>query len=65
MNNRGLKKMEPFWLRFRCAYDFAYDSYFWFSQGHKRSYDPAYDSGSDFVASENPWFQIICKLYGL
>ena len=36
-----------FWLRFRRAYDSAYDSDFWFSLGHKRSYD------SDSVASEN------------
>ena len=38
-----------FWLRLRRAYDFAYDSDFWFSLGHKRSYD----SDSDSVASEN------------
>ena len=38
-----------FWLRFRRAYDSAYDSDFWFSPGHKRSYD----SDSDSVASEN------------
>ena len=42
-----------FWLRFRQAYD----SDFWFSLGHKRSYDSAYDSAydsdSDYVASEN------------
>ena len=42
-----------FWLRFRRAYDSAYDSDFWFSLSHKRSYDSAYDSDSDFVASEN------------
>ena len=36
-----------FWLWFRRAYDSAYDSDFWFSLGHKRSYD------SDSVASEN------------
>ena len=46
-----------FWLRFRRAYDSAYDSYdnFWFSPGHKRSYDSAYDSDSDSdsIASEN------------
>ena len=41
-----------FWLRFRRAYDSAYDSDFWFSLGHKRSYYSAYDSDSDFVASE-------------
>ena len=38
-----------FWLRFRRAYDSAYDSDFWFSQGHKRSYDSDLDS----VASKN------------
>ena len=46
--------METFWffcLRFRRAYDSAYDSDFWCSLGHKRSYDSAYDSDSD--ASEN------------
>ena len=40
-----------FWLRFRRAYDSAYDSDFLLSLGHKRSYDSAYDS--DSVASEN------------
>ena len=42
--------METFWffrLRFRRAYDTAYDSDFRFSLGHKLSYD------SDSVASEN------------
>ena len=42
--------METFWfvwLRFRRAYDSAYDSDFWFSLSHKRSYD------SDSVISEN------------
>ena len=47
--------METFWffrLRFRRAYDSAYDSDFRFSLGHKLSYD--YDSDSDSVAaSEN------------
>ena len=38
-----------FWLRLRRAYDSAYDSDFWFSLGHKRSYD----SDSDSLASEN------------
>ena len=35
--------------------DSAYDSDFWFSLGHKRSDDSAYDSDSDSdsVASEN------------
>ena len=44
--------METFWffrLRFRRAYDSAYDYDFWVSQGHKRSYD----SDSDSVASES------------
>ena len=46
--------METFWffrLRFRRAYDSAYDSNFLFSLSHKRSYDSADDSNS--VASEN------------
>ena len=46
--------METFWffrLRFRRAYDSAYDSNFLFSLIHKRSYDSADDSNS--VASEN------------
>ena len=42
-----------FWLRFRRAYDSAYDSDFWFLQGHKRSYDTAYDYDSNSVASKN------------
>ena len=42
-----------FWLRFRRAYDSAYDYDFWFSLGQKCSYDFAYDSDSDSVASEN------------
>ena len=42
-----------FWLRFRRAYDSAYNSDFWFPPGHKRSYDSAYASDSDSVASEN------------
>ena len=49
------KKMGRFWffrLRFRRAYDSAYDSNFLFSLGHKRSYDFSYDSDSDSVASE-------------
>ena len=48
--------METLWffrLRFRRAYDSAYDSDFWFSKGHKRSHDYAYDSDSDFAASLN------------
>ena len=46
--------METFWffeLRFRRAYDSAYDFDFWLSLGHKRSYHSAYDS--DSVACEN------------
>ena len=42
-----------FWLRFRRAYDSAYDSDFLFSLGHKLSYDFDYDSDSDSVVSEN------------
>ena len=45
--------METFWffrLRFRRAYDSAYDSDFRFSLGHKLHYDFDYDS--DSVASE-------------
>ena len=43
--------METILSRF---YDSDYDSDLWFSQGHKRSYDSAYEpvSGSDSVASE-------------
>ena len=37
----------------QCAYDSTYDSNFCFSQGHKCSYDYAYDSDCDSVASEN------------
>ena len=42
-----------FWLLFRRAFHFAYDSDFWFLLGHKRCYDSAYDSDSNSVASEN------------
>ena len=42
-----------FWLRFRRAYDSAYDSDFWFSLGHKRSND----SDSDSVAGENQFLR--------
>ena len=42
-----------FWLQFRSAYDSVYASYFGFSLGHKRSYDSAYNSDADSVASEN------------
>ena len=48
--------METFWffrLRFRRAYDSAYDSDIRFSLGHKLSYDCDYVSDSDSVASEN------------
>ena len=48
--------METFWsfrLRFRRAYDSAYDSDIRFSLGHKLSYDSDYGSDSDSVASEN------------
>ena len=48
--------METLWffrLRFRRAYDSAYDSDFRFSPGHKLSYDSDYDSDPDSVASEN------------
>ena len=46
--------METFWffrLRFRRAYDFAYNSDLGFSLGHKVYYDSDYDSNS--MASEN------------
>jgi len=64
------KKMETFWffqLRFRRAYDSAYDSDVWFSLGHKRSCDSAYNSNFDSVTSENqpllgPKWQKICCL---
>jgi len=42
-----------FRIRFRRAYESAYDSDFWFSLSRKRSYDSAYDSDSSSVASEN------------
>ena len=48
--------METFWffrLRFRRAYDSAYDSDIRFSLGHKLSYDSDSVSDSDSVASEN------------
>ena len=41
--------METFWF-FWLPFRRAYDSDFWFSLGHKRSYDSAYDSDSDSVA---------------
>ena len=47
-----LEEMETSWffrLRFRRAYNSAYDSDFRFSLGHKVSYDADYDS----VSSEN------------
>ena len=46
--------METFWffrLRFRRAYDSAYDSDIRFLLGHKLSYDSDYDY--DSIASEN------------
>ena len=42
-----------FWLRLRRSYDSAYNSDFLFPPGHKCSYDYAYDSDSDSVASKN------------
>ena len=48
--------METFWFfrhRFCRAYDAATTLIFLFSLGHKRSYESAYDSYSDSVASEN------------
>ena len=48
--------METFWfflLRFRWAYDSAYDSDFRFSLGHKLTYDYDYNYDSDSVASED------------
>ena len=51
-----------FWRQFRWAYDGAYDSDFWFSQGHKCSYDSAYDSNSNATASVNqPLQQVIIR----
>ena len=44
-----------FWLRFRRAYDSAYDTDFWFSLGHKRSYYSAYDYDSDSVAYDSAY----------
>ena len=44
--------METLWF-FPLRLRRAYDSDFWFSQGHKRYYDSAYDSDSESVASEN------------
>ena len=48
--------METFWfshLRFRGAYDSAFDSDFRFLPGYKLSDDSNYDSNSDSIASEN------------
>ena len=50
-----------FWVRFRRAYDSAYDSDFWFSLGDKRPYASAYDSDPDSVASENQPLSL-CRL---
>ena len=47
--------METFWffrLWFCRAYDYAYNSDFEFSLGHKLSYDSDYDSDFHPVASE-------------
>ena len=52
-----------FWLRFRRAYDSAYDSDFLFLLGHKRSYHSAYDSDSDSVASENQPLRVIPTIW--
>ena len=52
----GRKCMETFWffrLRLRHTYDSEYDWDFWFSQGHERSYDFAYESDFDSVPSES------------
>ena len=46
-----MEKFWFFWLRFRHAYDSAYDSDLWFSLGHKALL--SYDSDSYSVASEN------------
>ena len=55
-----IKTFWFFWLRFRRAYDSAYDSDFWFSLGHKRSYD----SNSDSVASVNqPFFRLLRETF--
>ena len=58
-----MEKFLFFRLRFRRAYDSAYDSDFWLSLGHKRSYDSAYESHSDsdsnFVASENQPLRLV------
>ena len=53
MESEEMETFWFFWLRFRRAYDSACDSDFWFSLGHKLSYDYDYDSDSDPVASEN------------
>ena len=52
-----------FWLRFGRAYDSAYESDFWFPLGHKRSYNFAYDSDSDSVASENQPLKTFRKIF--
>ena len=53
MESEEMETFWSFWLRFRRVHDFAYDSDFWFSLGHKLSYDSDYKSDSDSVASEN------------
>ena len=62
-HKRSQKKMETFWflrLRFRRAYDSAYDSDVLFSQGHKRSYDSAYDSDADSDSIANANHPLTC-----
>ena len=41
-------------------YDSAYDSDFWFSQGHRRSYDSTYDF--DYVSRENQPLRVILHM---
>ena len=53
MVSEEMEKLGFFRLRFRQAYDSAYDSDFQFSLGHKVSYDSGYHSDSDSVANEN------------
>ena len=39
------------------------NSDFWFSIGHKRSYNSAYDSNAESVASENQFLQMRTLLH--
>ena len=48
-----METLRSFRLRFRQAYDSAYNADIRFSLGHKFSYDSDYASDSDSVASEN------------